>query len=99
MANTLLKSGFESRPIRAASPIWNGGSRISLRSEGVAMSVEDKPLDDVTEADLDALVVAGSPERRVRDYKAALPGGTDSERKEFLFDVSSFANAAGGHLI
>jgi len=33
------------------------------------------------------------------EYKRELPGPTDSDKKEFLFDVSSFANAAGGHLI
>jgi hypothetical protein len=61
--------------------------------------LEGKPLEQVSEADLEALVQSGSPERRIRDYKAQLPGGTDSAHKEFLFDVSSFANAAGGHLI
>jgi hypothetical protein len=33
------------------------------------------------------------------EYKQSLPGGTDSDKKEFLADVSSFANAAGGDLI
>lgn len=41
----------------------------------------------------------GVPESRTLDYKEALPGGTDSDRKEFLADVSSFANAAGGDMV
>ena len=38
-------------------------------------------------------------ETRTLDYKLQLPGKTDADRKEFLADVSSFANAAGGHII
>jgi hypothetical protein len=38
-------------------------------------------------------------EGRQLEYKQALPLGTDEARKEFLADVSSFANAAGGDLI
>lgn len=64
-----------------------------------SMPLETKPLDQVDEQDLHALIADASPERRVLDYKAALPGSSDNDRKEFLFDVSSFANAAGGHLI
>jgi hypothetical protein len=33
------------------------------------------------------------------EYKEALPGGGREERKEFLADVSAFANAAGGDII
>ena len=33
------------------------------------------------------------------EYKQALPGNSDGDRREFLADVSSFANAAGGYLI
>lgn len=61
--------------------------------------LEDKPLDQVTEAELQALIAAGSPERRALDYKEQLPAATDGSRKEFLFDLASFANAAGGHLV
>lgn len=38
-------------------------------------------------------------EHKTLEYKLALSGGSDSERKEFLANVSSFANAAGGCLI
>jgi len=39
------------------------------------------------------------PESKVIDYKKRLPGPSDLEKREFLRDVSSFANASGGHLV
>lgn len=59
----------------------------------------DHPIENLTEADLKALIDAGVPELRTLDYKQALPGTSDEQRKDFLADVSSFANCAGGHLI
>lgn len=60
----------------------------------------NKPLDEIREDDLQILVDDKVAEKKTIEYKgAALPGNTDSEKKEFLADVSSFANAAGGHLI
>jgi hypothetical protein len=44
---------------------------------------------------LDSLV----PENRTLDYKERLPGTADGEKKEFLADICSFANAEGGLLI
>ncbi len=38
-------------------------------------------------------------ESRSLDYKAALPSGGDEGKREFLCDVSSFANTVGGCLI
>jgi len=38
-------------------------------------------------------------ERKVLEYKQSLSIGPDSERAEFLADVSSFANASGGDII
>jgi hypothetical protein len=57
-----------------------------------------KALDDLAEGDLQALMNA-EPEGKLIEYKEQLALGKDSERKELLADVSSFANAAGGHLI
>lgn len=51
------------------------------------------------ENDLYSLVDNQVPESKTIDYKESLPGTTDSNKKEFLADVSSFANAAGGYLI
>ena len=62
------------------------------------MSLE-KPIDQVVEADLRTLIENQVSERKAIDYKQALPGKSDGENKEFLADVSSFANASGGHLI
>jgi hypothetical protein len=59
----------------------------------------DKPIEEITEADLASLIDAGTPELKTLDYKQSLPGHSDDDRKEFLADISSFANSAGGHLI
>ena len=58
-----------------------------------------KRFDEITKADIDALVANGVAEGRTIDYKRTLPGGTDDEKREFLADVSSFANAAGGDIV
>lgn len=39
------------------------------------------------------------PEGKTIDYKRDKIGSKDSEKKEFLQDVSSFANAEGGKII
>lgn len=59
----------------------------------------DKPVDEVTEADLQDLVNRKEAERKTIEYKQELPGGSDDQRKEFFADVSSFANASGGWLL
>ena len=59
----------------------------------------DKPLQSVTAADLQRLVLDGVTEGRTIEFKRDLPGSKESDRKEFLADVSSFANANGGDLI
>lgn len=63
------------------------------------MPLRNQPLESIEEADLEALVDNQVSERKTLEYKQSLPGGSDSENKEFLADVSSFANAAGGDLI
>lgn len=54
---------------------------------------------DITEADLNSLLAAKTPEGKTIEYKRALPGNADDDRKEFLADVSSFANSSGGDLL
>lgn len=56
-------------------------------------------LEEITAADLQALIDGGVSEGRAIEYKQALPGNSDDEKKEFLADVASFANAGGGDLI
>jgi hypothetical protein len=58
-----------------------------------------KRLEDITEGDLVALIENEVREGRTIDYKRELPGGNDASKKEFLADVSSFANTSGGDLI
>lgn len=58
-----------------------------------------KPFDKVVKEDIDELVANGTQENRQLDYKEALSGNSDSDKKEFLADVSSFANSSGGWLI
>lgn len=59
----------------------------------------NKPIDQITEKDLQSLIDNAVSERKTIEYKQALQVNSDSERKEFLADVSSFANASGGDLI
>src|SRR5579864_5364084 len=58
-----------------------------------------KPLERISEDDILALITNGVTEGRTIDYKRELPGNSDSEKKEFLADVSSFANTSGGDLV
>lgn len=57
------------------------------------------PLDQIDAVRLEALRTGGIREGRQLEYKDALPGHGDDDKREFLSDVSSFANAAGGDLI
>lgn len=59
----------------------------------------DKPFKEINADDLQALIDNSIPESRSIDYKSSLPGRRDEDKREFLGDVSSFANASGGHLV
>jgi hypothetical protein len=61
--------------------------------------VIEKPIRDVVLEDLQRLVTNRVAESRVIEYKQALPGNSDGDKKEFLGDVSAFANAAGGDIL
>jgi hypothetical protein len=58
-----------------------------------------KDIDQITEKDLQALIDNSVLERRTIEYKQLLPSSSDVDKKEFLADISSFANASGGDLI
>ncbi len=58
-----------------------------------------KQLDNLKSSDFQALIDDGVAERKTLDYKRDLPGNSDADTKEFLADVSSLANTAGGDLI
>lgn len=50
--------------------------------------------------DIDALIANEVAEDRTLEYKEILPGNLDGDnKKEFLADVSAFANAVGGDII
>jgi hypothetical protein len=63
------------------------------------MPLTDIPITNITESDLVSLIADQVAEARTIDYKRDLPGTPNEARKEFLYDISSFANAAGGHIV
>jgi hypothetical protein len=56
-------------------------------------------LDRLTEVNLQALVDAGATEGRELDFKRDAYGTADADKREFLADISAFANTSGGHII
>lgn len=58
-----------------------------------------KSLHDLTECDIQSLIERQVAEGIFLDYKLELPDNSDESKKEFLADVSSFANTSGGCLI
>lgn len=63
------------------------------------MRLLGKTLDDLDESDISRFVSDEVAEGKTLDYKRELPSDQTEEKKEFLADVCSFANTAGGHLI
>ncbi len=62
----------------------------------------DKPLDELTEADIFSLVERSVPEGPHLDYKRELgakDGKSKDWNKELAKDVAAFANAYGGYLV
>jgi hypothetical protein len=63
------------------------------------LPLDHRPLEEIAATDLQGLVDNQVIERKTLEYKRDLPGATHMERKEFLRDVSSFANTSGGHIV
>jgi hypothetical protein len=59
----------------------------------------DKTFDEINETDIRLLIENQVSERKNIEYKLTLPENKYDSKKEFLADVSSFANTMGGHLI
>ena len=59
----------------------------------------NKHLDKIDLNDLEQLRSNAVLEGKTIEYKKLLPANSDADRKEFLADISSFANASGGDLI
>ena len=57
------------------------------------MSIDRGDFDAVTEQDLQELVTAQVPEGLRIEYKRETYGNTDSDKREFLKDVSALANS------
>jgi len=58
-----------------------------------------KNFDAIEKADIDELIENKVNESKTLEYKQQLPGMADKDKKEFLHDVSAFANASGGDII
>jgi hypothetical protein len=54
---------------------------------------------DIHKSHIEGLISGRIPESRTLEYKQELPKNTDESKKEFLADISAFANASGGHII
>lgn len=63
------------------------------------MSIERADFDAISEADLQELIEAQVPEGHRIEYKRESYGNTDANKREFLKDISAFANSHGGHLL
>lgn len=63
------------------------------------MALSNKSFEEISESDLNDQITAGVPEGALLDYKRDAYGRSDADVREFLKDVSSFANTSGGHLI
>jgi len=59
----------------------------------------EKLFEDLNEVDLQLLVDEQVSEKRSIEYKSELPSDAYESKREFLADISSLANAAGGHVI
>lgn len=59
----------------------------------------EKQIEEIQKLDVDALIQAKRAERRTLEYKAELPFAADEAKREFLADISSFANSVGGDLL
>lgn len=59
----------------------------------------NKQFNEINFNDLEQLGTDTVLEGKTIEYKQQLPDSSDSNRKEFLADISSFANASGGDLI
>lgn len=56
-------------------------------------------IDTVNKEQVENLIANSVGESKILEFKEKLPGNSDGDKKEFLADVSSFANASGGTII
>lgn len=63
------------------------------------MALTHVALNTINEGHLSGLITAKAAESLHIEYKRATYGGNDDARREFLADISSFANSLGGDLV
>lgn len=63
------------------------------------MSLAHLPLSGIDEHALQSLIEARAPEARDIDYKRDLYGDSEEDKAEWLADITSFANTAGGDIV
>jgi len=59
----------------------------------------NKPLENITEADLQDLIINPTPEKRHLEYKRELPSDASDSKIKFLAQLSSLANTDGGDIL
>ncbi len=63
------------------------------------MAFANRPIHDLKDTDIEDLLEAKEPEGKNIEYKLSFSLSTTDEKREFLADISSFANTAGGYII
>lgn len=63
------------------------------------MIFDGKPIDDISDQEIDKLVAEHMSERQHLEFKVTLNHQDNPDRLELLRDIISFANAGGGYLI
>lgn len=58
-----------------------------------------KPIDSIVKNDLLDLIENSVLEKKTLDYKVSFSGNSDEDKREFLKDITSFANSSGGDII
>lgn len=59
----------------------------------------ERPLDEISPADIEALRTYGRSEGPTLDFKEAFPGADHKGVRDFLADVTAFANTDGGDIV
>ena len=59
----------------------------------------DRPINNITKDDLDGLIGDQIPEGTTLEYKESLSLDKPEERKEFVRDITAFANTRGGDIV
>ena len=72
----------------------SGASALALEA-----IVIPNPIEQIKEEDIQILVTNSVPEGKTIGYERELPGDSELNRREFLAEVSSFANTLGGDLV